>query len=308
MHKHNATADATNCQKDVTAYKWFVEPFGRFCASAYAVERSVAYIKSRYQEIEILETPAFGRVLVVDGRIQVSEQDELIYHEALVHPGMLNVDRLESALIIGGGPGATLREVLRYRSVKRVVMVDVDQELVEACRRYLPLLNMGAFIDERAEIRFEDAHEYLNRSEERFDAIVVDLTGPRDDGASEHLWTKEFYSLASKRLKECGVLTSHSGPLLHSEESWPVSVTLYLKTCFSSVTVLQVHVPCFGLANPWTFMFASQRKMRLTTAEAFDAEIAQRLGHVQYLDGSTYIQAMTLPKPLRACLSQEPRG
>jgi spermidine synthase len=288
--------------KGATTYSWFREPFGDFCASLYAVEGSILRLKTRYQEVEIVQTPAFGKMLIVDGRVQVSELDEFIYHEALVHPGMLHTVKLESALIVGGGPGATLREMLRYRSLRRVVMVDIDEKLVDACRSHLPALNAGAFTDPRLEIRFQDAQAYLEHSQEQFDAIIVDLTAPRDQGASQHLWTREFYALASKRLTDAGVLTTHGGPLCHGEMNWPVSVARDLKTQFPFVKVLQAHIPCFGWANPWSFMLASRQQLPETlTKERVDALIRERLGQLRYLDGDTYIHAATLPKHLRSC-------
>ena len=105
----------------------------------------------------------------MDGKIQSSEMDEFIYHEALTHPPMITHPHPETVFIAGGGEGATLREVLAHTSVKRAVMVDIDEEAVDICRRFLPFLSQGSFEDDRAELLYLDAREYLAESEEKFD-------------------------------------------------------------------------------------------------------------------------------------------
>src|SRR5262245_25521387 len=124
----------------------------------HAIARTVAQAQTKFQNVEILETASYGKALVLDGRIQSSQADEFIYHEALVHPGLLAVPRAPvSALVIGGGEGATLREILKYPSIRRAVMVDIDAEVVERCRRHLPAMHQGAFEDPRTGLRHEDA-------------------------------------------------------------------------------------------------------------------------------------------------------
>src|SRR5438270_532359 len=118
----------------------------------HAITRTMAELQTKFQHAEIMETPAYGKLLVLDGRIQSSQAEDFIYHEALVHPGMLACDRApESGLVIGGGEGATLREILRYPSVRRGVMVDIDGEVVELCKKHLPEMHQGVFDDPRTQ-------------------------------------------------------------------------------------------------------------------------------------------------------------
>jgi spermidine synthase len=136
------------------AYKWFFEPTTAVEGHMHAIKRTIVEAQTKFQHAEIMETPAYGKLLVLDGRIQSSQAEDFIYHEALVHPGMLASEhRPESGMVIGGGEGATLREVLRYPSVKRAVMVDIDGEVVELCKQYLPEMHQGAFEDKRSEVR-----------------------------------------------------------------------------------------------------------------------------------------------------------
>ena len=110
------------------SYKWFIETTTTFEGHMHAIARTLVETQTKFQHVEILQTAAYGKTLVLDGRIQSSQGDEFIYHEALVHPGMLAVEAApRSALVIGGGEGATLREILRYATVTRVVMVDIDR-------------------------------------------------------------------------------------------------------------------------------------------------------------------------------------
>ena len=176
--------------------------------------------------MDILDTETFGRCLVLDGKTQSTEADEHIYHEALVHPALLFHHKPESVFIGGGGEGATLREILHHNSVQRVVMVDLDGDVVELCRRHLPDHHHGAFDDARVELRHEDARQYLASCQESFDVIVLDLVDPIEGGPSYLLYTEEFYNIARSKLRPGGILVTQAGPaglLSYSECSRPWS-------------------------------------------------------------------------------------
>ncbi|MEK7879087.1 MAG: hypothetical protein AAB285_04445, partial [candidate division NC10 bacterium] len=127
------------------SHTWFLETTTPVEGHMHAVTRAIALAQTKFQQVEILETASYGKCLVLDGRIQSSEADEFIYHEALVHPVLLCHPGPERAMVIGGGEGATLREILRYRTIRRALMVDIDQEVVELCKRHLPEMHRGAF-------------------------------------------------------------------------------------------------------------------------------------------------------------------
>ena len=190
---------------DPQHYKWFFEPTTAAEGHMHAIRRTIVETKTAFQHAEIMETVAYGKLLVLDGRIQSSQAEDFIYHEGLVHPGLLATEnRPESGLVIGGGEGATLREMLRYPSMRRAVMVDIDGEVVELCKRHLPEMHQGAFDDPRTEVRHEDARAYLENTSERFDFISVDLVEPLEEGPACRLFTREFYALVRDRLTPGG--------------------------------------------------------------------------------------------------------
>ena len=126
-----------------------------------ATVRTIASLQTKFQHAEIMETASYGKVLVLDGRIQSSQADEFIYHDALVHPGMLTTEVApRTALIIGGGEGATLREILKHRTVKNCKMIDIDGEVVEWCKKHMGSWHKGSFDNPRAEVIIADAKEF----------------------------------------------------------------------------------------------------------------------------------------------------
>jgi spermidine synthase len=140
---------------------WYRETGTPYEFHSFAARSFLFTGRTAFQEVAILDTQEYGKMLVIDGRTQSAEEDEYIYHEALVHPAMLTHPEPRQVLIIGGGEGASLREVLRYRSVERVVMVDIDRELVELCQKWLPEWHQGAFQDPRVELVFADGKDYI---------------------------------------------------------------------------------------------------------------------------------------------------
>ncbi|MBI4591679.1 MAG: fused MFS/spermidine synthase, partial [Candidatus Rokubacteria bacterium] len=245
--------------------------------------------------------------LVLDGRIQSSQADEFIYHEALVHPGLLAHPRPERALVIGGGEGATLREILRHRSIRRALMVDIDQEVVEQCKRHLPEMHQGAFDDPRTELRHDDARAFLAETSERFDLIVVDLTEPLEEGPACLLFSKEFYELIRDRLTPEGLVTMQAGMTKVGEIGFFTAVCRTLREVFPVVAPYQTFISCYG--TPWGFAVASKgQDPRGLTADGVDRLISARLtGELGYWDGQTQIHAFALPKHIRRALETQDR-
>lgn len=180
----------------------------------FMARRRLLSATTRFQKMEIYETDSFGRVLLLDGLVQTTERDEFFYHEMLVHPAMTAHPRLENVLIIGGGDGGALREVLRY-GVKRATLVEIDAAVVEACRRYFPGL-ASSFKDRRVTVRIADGNDFIRDSEEGFDVILVDSSDPV--GPSAILHQRRFFAELKKRLNPGGVIAAQAGsPLFHLE-------------------------------------------------------------------------------------------
>jgi spermidine synthase len=291
------------------AYKWFFEPTTAVEGHMHAIKRTIVEAQTKFQHAEIMETLAYGKLLVLDGRIQSSQAEDFIYHEALVHPGMLASERRpESGMVIGGGEGATLREILRHPSVKRAVMVDIDGEVVELCKQYLPEMHQGAFEDKRSEVRHEDARGYLEKTSERFDFITIDLVEPLEEGPACLLFTKEFYTLVRDRLTPGGAITLQAGMTKLGELDFFTSVHRTLREVFPVVAAYQTFISCFG--TPWGFITATKKvDPRLLTPDAVDKLVADRMPGVQlgYWDGLTHQHAFSVPRHIRAAIDAQTR-
>ncbi len=183
-------------------------------ADLIAYERQEVLVRGRtaYQEYEIFRSSLFGLVLVLDDRVQSASRDEFIYHEALVQPVMVAHPHPRRVMIMGGGEGATLREVLRHRTVEQAVMVDIDAELVEVCRQWLPSFHQGSFDDPRMRLVVADARTWLaGQPDGAFDVIVVDLPEPLEEGPALKLFTREMYEIIRRKLAPGGLMSVQSG-------------------------------------------------------------------------------------------------
>jgi len=290
------------------SYKWFFETTTAVEGHMHAIVRTLVERRTRFQHVEIMVTADYGKALVLDGRIQSSQADEFIYHEALVHPGLLATEAPpRSALVIGGGEGATLREILRYPSIERAVMVDIDGEVVDLCKEHLPEMHQGAFEDRRTEVRHEDARAYLEQTAERFDFITIDLVEPLEAGPACLLFTEEFYTLVRERLTATGTMTMQAGMTKVGEIGFYTAIHRTLSRVFPVVAGYQTYVSCFG--TPWGFILASKKvDPRRQLEPAVDALVAERVrGQLAYWDGTTHQHAFALPKHIRKAIAEQTR-
>ncbi|NRB76039.1 MAG: adenosylmethionine decarboxylase, partial [Verrucomicrobiales bacterium] len=195
---------------------WFVEgaiPGSREgnIGHGFAVTEVLLEERSAFQEYLVFDSPLFGRVLVLDGVIQLSTSDEHIYHEMLVHPPMLANDNPKRVLVIGGGDGGTLREILKH-DPEEVVMIDIDEQFVRSIAKHLPTLHNGSFEDPRLKLLFEDANVAIDRYKDYFDVAIIDCNDAL--GPSEPLFEESFYSRISTSLKSGGTCSVQAGSLL----------------------------------------------------------------------------------------------
>jgi len=265
--------------------------------------------RTRYQHVVIQDAEVFGRTLVLDDKTQSSESDEFIFHEALVQPLMICHPNPRSVFIAGGGEGATARETLYHRSVGKVIMVDLDKEVVELCKKYLhDSHHKGAFDDPRLEVHHEDALKYLENTSERFDIVIIDASDPVEAGPSFLLFTQEFYQLIKSRLKPNGMMVAQSGatgPIYQTDCFAPVSKTI--GSVFPVSVQCEAYIPAFG--STWGFVIGSTGPdPSKLTASAVNNRIARRLASpLRYYDGETHRGMFSLPKYLRRALEEERR-
>ncbi|HLF49109.1 MAG TPA: polyamine aminopropyltransferase [Methylomirabilota bacterium] len=289
-------------------YKWFFETTTPVEGHMHAIARTIVSRQTKFQFMEILETHSYGKCLVLDGRIQSSQADEFIYHEALVHPGLLAHPRPQRGMVIGGGEGATVREILRHKTITDCLMVDIDGEVVEECKKHLPEMHQGAFEDKRTRLLHEDARAYLEKTSERFDLIVIDLVEPLEEGPACLLFTREFYTLVRDRLTDGGVMTMQAGMSKVNELFFFGAIYRTLREVFPVVAPYQTFISCFG--TPWGFMLASKGiDPRKQTAAEVDTLIAERMDpkRLGYWDGQAHLHSFNLPKFLREAVAKNDR-
>ena len=289
-------------------YKWFFEATTAVEGHMHAIARTIVARQTKYQYMEIMETLSYGKCLVLDGRIQSSQADEFIYHELLVQPGLLAHPDPRRAMVIGGGEGATVREILRHKSITDCLMVDIDGEVVEECKRHLPEMHRGAFDDPRTRLLHEDARAYLEKTQDRFDLIVIDLVEPLEEGPACLLFTKEFYTLVRDRLTERGVMTMQAGMTKVNEIFFFSAVNRTLREVFPVVAPYPGFISCFG--TPWGFILAGKGDdPRHQSASDIDRLIAQRLNPADlgYWDGQAHLHSFSLPKFLRRSVETNDR-
>ncbi|MGQ9546282.1 MAG: polyamine aminopropyltransferase [Dehalococcoidia bacterium] len=282
---------------------WFSDRISPDLTVLHSIKDRIYSGRSEFQSVEIINTESFGICLVLDGKIQSSEADEFIYHEALVHPAMLTHPRPEMVFVAGGGEGATLREVLAHKTVKKAVMVDIDREVVSLCRRFLPSWHQNSFDDPRVELHFADARKYLEETSGRFDVIIIDLVDPLEQGPARLLYTREFYQIVKERLGADGIMSVQAEPSEWGNLDNFTAIVNTLANVFSIARPYQVHMPSFfGL---WGFVAASQSLDPCAlTPEEIDVRISARVSKkLKSYDGLTHRAIFTIPKHIRQQLA-----
>jgi spermidine synthase len=237
---------------------WVSELVSEGFLAMYSVEKVIESIKTNYQNVLIVETTPFGKCLIIDGKVQSSLLDEHIYHESLVHPALVTVGNPLNVLIIGGGEGATAREVLKWKTVESVVMVELDPSVVQLCRRVLPEMSDGVFEDRRFKLVVAEGRGYLESlGDGSLDAVVVDVTDPYEGAPSQRLYSQEFYKLVYRKLGDNGVLVTQATSVVHSPFTFK-SILETIRTVFPCVTPLAAYVPSFS--SLWGFVVGSKSR------------------------------------------------
>ena len=248
---------------------WYEENYHPHWRQRFEVERYIYRGRTQYQEAIIFQSPALGRILVLDGIVQTSERDEFIYHEMISHVAMMAHGAARDILIIGGGDGGTLEEVLKHRSVGRATMVELDAGVVELARTHLPSINRGAFDDPRAELIFGDGVRFVADAEREFDVIIVDSTDPF--GPGEVLFTQAFYADCRARLRPGGIIVAQSGNVF-MERARLHACLERLGKVFRDTSFVLTSVPAY-LGGPFVLAWGSDDAAKRTLSAA---ELATR--------------------------------
>ena len=232
---------------------WFEETLHPGFHSRLGMERVLHETKTEHQHLVIFDNPEFGRVLALDGVVQTTERDEFIYHEMLAHVPILAHGLAKNVLIIGGGDGGTLEEVLKHRGVEVAVQVEIDDTVVELSKCYLQAICGDAYEDPRTELVIADGVEFVNQTDRRFDVIIVDSTDPI--GPGEVLFGERFYGGCKSCLADGGVLVTQNGVPFVQGEELTGTLTVF-RNLFQSASCYRAGVPAY-IGGDMTFGWGS---------------------------------------------------
>lgn len=235
---------------------WFTERHTSQVEFSIKVNRQLFSAKSDYQRIDVFDSKEFGRFLTLDGFMMLTEKDEFIYHEMMVHVPMAVHPNVKKVLVIGAGDGGVVRELARYQTIEKIDMVEIDELVVEVCKKYLPF-TACSLNDERVNITYQDGLKYVRNCENEYDLIIVDSTDPF--GPGEGLFTKEFYGNCYKALKEDGIVVNqHESPFYKEDALAMQRAHKRIVESFAISKVYQTHIPTYPSGH-WMFGFSSKK-------------------------------------------------
>lgn len=281
---------------------WYTEQWSVETKFSIGYDKQLYSEKTPFQQIDFYKGNEFGTFFTLDGLMMVNEKDEFIYHDMIVHPAFATNPGIKSVLIIGGGDGGTAREVLRYRTVEKVVMAEIDEQVFRLCQEYLPITASGIEEDSRMELRFEDGLAYVrNTPDQSFDLILVDSTDPISVG--EGLFTTEFYKECYRVLNKHGILINqHESPYFAEYAANMKKAHQKIKAIFPITNVYQYHMPTYPSGH-WLFGFASKSYDPL---QDLQAEAWNKFGlETKYYNTDLHRGAFALPNYVKEALVRD---
>lgn len=235
---------------------WFTENHTDNVKFSIRVEKQLCSVQSEFQKIDVFDSAEFGRFLVLDGFIMLTEKDEFIYHEMITHVPMAAHPDPKNILVIGAGDGGVARELAAYGCVENIDLVEIDKEVINVCREYLPQ-TACRFDDPRVHIYYQDGLKFIRKHSNEYDIIIVDSTDPF--GPGEGLFTKEFYGSCHKALKEDGILVNqHESPFYSQDALAMQKAHKNISEIFEICRVYQAHIPTYPSGH-WLFGFSSKK-------------------------------------------------
>ena len=285
---------------------WFYDAFAPSEIHIHGISKTYFVGHTKYQVVEVVENPYYGKMLILDGDVQSSLLDEFIYHEALVHPAMLAAKNPKRVMVLGGGEGATLRELYKHPSVEHVTMVDIDEEVVNICKEHLVEWHQGAFDDPRTHLVINDAGEVVRNTDDgSYDVVISDLVEPFDMGPTYHLFTKEFFGHIYRILNDEGVFVLQASILRMGTMLMHGAIRKTLEQVFPVVRSFAAYVGSFDV--PWSFVIATKGEDPAKWDKDYvDTLIGQRIkGPLRFYDGETHLHMFMLPKYVREFLEKE---
>ena len=235
---------------------WFSEKHTPNVKFSIRVDRQLYSGQSDFQRIDVFESPEFGRILVLDGYLMLTEKDEFIYHEMIVHTPLAVHPHVKNVLVIGAGDGGAVRELTRYPEIGRIDLAEIDGQVIEVCKKLLPQTSCK-MDDPRVHIYVEDGLKFVRRHADEYDLIIVDSTDPF--GPGEGLFTKEFYGNCYKALKEDGIMVNqHESPFYEQDALAMQRAHKRIIESFPFSRIYQAHIPTYPSGH-WLFGFSTKK-------------------------------------------------
>ncbi len=266
-------------------------------AQSFTVTKQLFEVKTEHQYLEIVETPFMGRVMLLDGVVQTTEKDEFIYHEMMVHVPLFAHPNPKRVLIIGGGDGGILREVLRHQNVEHVTQVEIDGSVIDMCKEYFPNHSQGAYDNPRANIVIADGKEFVASCQDKFDVIIADSTDPI--GPGEVLFTSDFYADEKNNcLAEGGIMVAQNGvPFMQGDEL--TNTYQRLGKLYKDASFYVMPVPTYiggFMSLAWA---TDDESLRKQTAEQIQARVAAAGFETRYYNADVHVASFALPNYIR---------
>ncbi|MES2344928.1 MAG: polyamine aminopropyltransferase [Chlamydiota bacterium] len=282
----------------LSAAEWFQESLFQHWAQSFCIDEKCYEEITEQQDLMIFKNNFFGEILVLDGVIQTTQADEFIYHEMLAHVPLLSHGDVKTVLIVGGGDGGILREVLKHKGVEKVVLVEIDASVIEFSKIHLPFLSCGSFNDARVHVVVQDGSLFVKESSEEFDVIICDSPDP--EGPGRVLFTKEFYGDCKKRLSSHGIFVNQSGvPFLQKEELCMVYEGL--REHFSDVKFYIAAIPTY-IGGHMAFGWATDREIKISK-EDLRNRLKSVAGEFKYYTPAVHKAAFALPRYIEQLLN-----
>lgn len=279
---------------------WFSEKHTENAKFSIRVKEQVYSEQSPFQKIDVFETEEYGKVLVIDGIVMLTERDEFIYHDMIVHVAMATNSEIKKVLVIGAGDGGTVRELTRYSTIEKIDMVEIDEVVVKASREFLPF-TACKLDDSRVNLYFEDGIKFVEGKENLYDLVIVDSTDPI--GPGEGLFTTEFYRNCYKALTEKGILVNQNESPYYAHNAREMKrAHRKIKSIFQISKVYQYHIPTYPTGH-WLFGFASKG---LDPIKDLNADKWNSLGlKTKYYNTDIHAGAFALPTYVRDMLEED---
>lgn len=278
---------------DRTAARWIEETFHQHWKVGMKADKVLHEVKTDHQHLVIFKNKTWGTVLMLDGVCQLTTSDEFVYHEMMAHVPLMALDEPRRVLVVGGGDGGVMREVLKHPSVEKAVLVEIDRTVIDTAAKYYPEIPAGVFEHPRAEIVIADGLKYVAETDERFDAIIVDSSEPI--GPSAVLHTREFFADCKRALTKGGVLVTQNGlPFLFPEHL--AGTTRVFASLFKRVAPMMCTQPCY-FGGPFALNMATDDKEVLKLDAKDLAKRARKRGieGLKYWTPAVHVAAFALP-------------